>query len=87
VVFLGVNIKEDKPAAARFERQHRTPYPSIFDQSGSVLARFRSLAPQETPSTVLLDREGRIARVLPGAIDVPVLLPLVRRLVEQEPQS
>jgi thiol-disulfide isomerase/thioredoxin len=80
VVFLGVDEKEDRSAAARFEQVRRTPYPSLFDKGGVILTKFRRLAPQQTPTTILIDRRGRIARVLPGGITASELLPLVTRL-------
>lgn len=61
VRFVGVNIKDDVSAARAFDRRQGVPYPSIVDEAGVVLTRFRALAPQVPPSTLLLDRQGRIA--------------------------
>jgi thiol-disulfide isomerase/thioredoxin len=83
VLFLGVDVKEDRSSAARFEQAHHTPYPSLFDQPGVVSTRFHRFAPRETPTTVLLDREGRIARVLPGQVRLAELLVLIKGLVAE----
>lgn len=61
VSFVGVAVKDDRSSARAFERTQRTPYPSLFDQPGIVLTRFRKLAPQSPPSTIILDRRGRVA--------------------------
>lgn len=61
VSFVGIDIKDDRGAARRFDVVHAVPYPSLYDQQGLSLLRFRSLVPQQPPTTLLLDRQGRIA--------------------------
>jgi thiol-disulfide isomerase/thioredoxin len=61
VVFVGVNIKDEPTPAKRFDEVNGVPYPSIHDQKGEILLRFRKLVPQSPPTTLILDREGRIA--------------------------
>ncbi len=68
VAFVGVAVKDDADAARAFERTQQVPYPSLFDQAGVVLTRFRALAPQTPPSTLLLDRQGRIAGRFIGGV-------------------
>lgn len=68
VRFVGVNIKDERSAARRFEEVHGVPYPSLFDQPGVLLTRFRRLVPQVPPSTLLIDRQGRIAGLFRGAV-------------------
>ena len=68
VRFVGVNVKNDRSAALAFERVSRTPYPSLYDQPGALLLRFRKVVPQTPPSTMLLDRQGRLAGILPGGV-------------------
>ncbi|GAA2927441.1 hypothetical protein GCM10020221_24240 [Streptomyces thioluteus] len=47
----------------RFEKRFGVPYPSLHDSGGRLLLRFPkdNLSPQTLPSTVFLDRNGRIA--------------------------
>ncbi|HEV7625909.1 MAG TPA: TlpA family protein disulfide reductase, partial [Streptomyces sp.] len=42
---------------------YEVEYPSFFDPSGKLILRFPkgSLSPQAIPSTLILDRKGRIA--------------------------
>ena len=68
VRFVGVNVKDDRSAAQRFDEVHHVPYPSLFDQPGVLLTRFRSFVPQVPPTTLLIDREGRIAGLFRGGV-------------------
>ncbi|SFL71707.1 TlpA family protein disulfide reductase [Streptomyces pini] len=64
VRFVGINTRDlDRVPAQRFEEEYEVPYPSLYDPSGKLLLRFPkgSLNPQAIPSTLVLDREGRIA--------------------------
>lgn len=79
VAFLGVNTR-DQPATARsFAERWGTTYPSVIDvQDSSVQLAFSgSYAPNATPTTFVLDREGRIASRILGEVDRGVLDTLV----------
>jgi thiol-disulfide isomerase/thioredoxin len=83
VVFVGVNIRDDKANALAFERTHGVPYDSIDDQAGTLLTRFRRLVPQTPPTTLLLDRDGRIAARFIGGLTEPELLAPVQALAAE----
>ena len=68
VQFVGVNVKNDRSAALAFERVSGTPYPSLYDQPGALLLRFRRIVPQTPPSTMLIDRQGRLAGIFNGGV-------------------
>lgn len=68
VQFVGVNIKDERSAALRFDDVHDVPYPSLFDQPGVLLTRFRKLVPQVPPTTLLIDRQGRVAGLFRGGV-------------------
>lgn len=77
VTFVGVNVKDERGNAEAFERSYGVPYASIYDQPGSLLTRFRRLVPQTPPTTLLLDREGRIAaRFIGGVTEAELLAPV-----------
>ena len=77
VQFIGVNVKNAKDEALAFERKQGVPYPSLHDQPGVLLTRFRKLVPQVPPTTLLLDREGRIAgRFIGGVTTRELLIPV-----------
>jgi peroxiredoxin len=81
VTFLGVNIRDDRDGAKAFE-QGRVTYPSIFDYQGKVALRF-DVTQVSTPSTLILDRQGRIAVALRRATTVGELQPLVERVAAE----
>ena len=84
VSFVGVNIKDDRTAAIAFERKQQVPYPSLHDQPGISLTRFRELVPQVPPTTLLIDREGRIAgRFIGGVTEAELLGPVQVLAAEQ----
>lgn len=64
VQFVGINTRDlDRANAKSFERNYEVQYPSFFDPSGKLILRFPkgSLSPQAIPSTLILDRKGKIA--------------------------
>jgi thiol-disulfide isomerase/thioredoxin len=65
--FVGITSKDYDPAPAEaFVRSFEITYPSIYDPSGKVLLAFAGdLPPSAIPSTMIIDRQGRLAvRVL-----------------------
>jgi thiol-disulfide isomerase/thioredoxin len=78
VTFVGVNVKDDRTSAQAFDRNYDVPYESLYDQPGALLTRFRKYVPQTPPTTLLLDREGRIAAVFIGGLtEAELLAPVV----------
>ena len=70
VVFVGVNSKDSSPDMGRaYERRFGVPYDSLFDPSGrSLLAFHGTLTPTSIPSTVILDKQGRVAASILGEV-------------------
>jgi thiol-disulfide isomerase/thioredoxin len=83
VTFVGVDFKDERSAARRFVEVHDVPYPSLFDQPGVLLTRLRKLVPQYPPSTVILDRKGRIAALLVGGVTESQLSVPVRAVAQE----
>ncbi|MFF3333387.1 TlpA family protein disulfide reductase [Streptomyces sp. NPDC002888] len=64
VQFVGINTRDAKTSnALAFEKQQGVTYPSLYDPTGKLMLRFKkgTLNPQAIPSTLVLDRQGRIA--------------------------
>ncbi|MEU5808706.1 TlpA disulfide reductase family protein [Streptomyces sp. NPDC047718] len=83
VRFLGINTRDPDRAAARsFVRAHAVTFPSLHDPAGELLLRFPPalLNPQAIPSTLVIDRRGRIAAGIGGAVTAEQLRPLLARL-------
>jgi len=79
VEFLGVNTR-DQPATARsFAERWGTTFPTAIDVQDSAvqLAFSGQYAPNATPTTFVLDREGRIASRILGTVDGDVLDTLI----------
>jgi thiol-disulfide isomerase/thioredoxin len=83
VTFIGVNSRDDRDAAKAFERG-RVTFPSIFDPDAKVALEF-DVTQVSTPSTLILDRQGRIAAAKRGATVVSELQPLVERIAAESP--
>ena len=77
--FLGVTSKDRQPAAAQqFVRQNKVTYPSIYDPSGQVLLPFAQVLPASAiPSTLVLDREGRLAVRVLGPVSETTLVQMI----------
>ncbi|AJE83134.1 MULTISPECIES: TlpA family protein disulfide reductase [Streptomyces] len=64
VEFVGLNTRDTGTGPAkRFEENFGVPYPSLYDPAGRLMLRFPkgTLNPQAIPSTLVLDRKGRVA--------------------------
>jgi thiol-disulfide isomerase/thioredoxin len=83
VEFVGIDFKDTRSGARRFVEVHDVPYPSLFDQPGVILTRLHRLVPQKPPSTMVLDRQGRIAALFIGGITEAQLAEPVRALARE----
>ena len=63
VQFLGVNVKDTRDAGADFLSSKQVGYPSIFDPSMRTLLSIRGYPSGSIPSTIVIDRQGRVAHV------------------------
>ncbi|MGW2823220.1 TlpA family protein disulfide reductase [Streptomyces sp. NPDC001443] len=64
VQFVGINTRDTSTSPARaFEKQYGVSYQSLYDPTGKLMLRFAkgTLNPQAIPSTLVLDRDGKIA--------------------------
>jgi thiol-disulfide isomerase/thioredoxin len=74
--FVGITSKDYDPAPAEaFVRSFKITYPSIYDPTGKVLLAFAGeLPPSAIPSTMIIDRQGRLAvRVLSGVSKITLV--------------
>jgi len=84
VEFVGVDIKDEKSKALAFQRAKKVPYPSLFDEDGEQLLKFRGSAPQNPPTTLVLDRQGRVAARFVQPVTLSQLLAPVQ-VIAKEP--
>lgn len=67
--FLGLNTRDSKAAAIAFNNRFPVGYPSIQDKDGTLTLVFGNLGPAATPTTLVLDREGRVAARILGPVE------------------
>ncbi len=76
--FYGVNIRDERATAEAFERSFGIPYQSFDDKDGGVLLDMtRYVPPQAVPTTIVLDREGRVSARILGLADRSTLKALI----------
>jgi thiol-disulfide isomerase/thioredoxin len=74
VSFVGIDIKDEDVAARAFQRSKQVLYPSLVDPDGLLLLKFAGKAPQQPPTTLILDRQGRVAALFSGGLTETQLL-------------
>jgi peroxiredoxin len=88
VAFVGVNTRDDVSTARSFEAEHEVEYDSLLDVSDAAvtLAFARPNPPSTTPTTFLLDAEGRVAARFTSAIDprVAVVAAMIDDLLAEQ---
>ena len=68
VRMVGVNIRDDRGAAASYLQEFRVGYPSLFDRPALLPARLGALGPPAPPYTLVVDADGRVAARVFGAL-------------------
>jgi thiol-disulfide isomerase/thioredoxin len=83
VSFVGIDIRDDRDKAKAFVEGHAITYPSLFDPAGRSALDFAKVPPTATPSTLIVDRKGRIAALYTRALVREELEPAVRRVAAE----
>lgn len=85
VHFVGVNVYDQAETINSFNSEFGVTYPSIIDVNDAEvrLAFADNVPPQAIPSTLVLDREGRVAAVIRGVADPSVLGAMIDRVLEE----
>lgn len=86
VPFVGVNVYDTADVARTFDEEQGIGYPSILDvATGSVQLAFAgSVAPNAVPTTLVLDRQGRVAARISGLLRDPDILRTMIETVQGE---
>lgn len=77
---VGIDERDSSRSARRFASSRGATYPSLADPDGTLLAQLRMLPQTGVPSTVFLDRQGRVAARVIGPVDRHVLDRILRQL-------
>lgn len=84
VSFLGVNVRDTAGPAKAFEENYGITYPSVPDTDAQIMYALRGqVAPNAVPSTLVLDKEGRVAARISGAADPSVLRAMIDAVVAE----
>lgn len=86
VQFVGVNVRDTAETARAFDRNFGITWPSIIDtQSGSAVLAFTGVVtPQAVPTTLVIDKQGRVAARVLGQIEKSTLKALIQRVVDEK---
>ena len=83
VRFVGVDIRDETPAAQAFVRNFRIGYPSLNDNSDQIALTFReTVPPAAIPSTLVIDQQDRIAGRVIGSTGYGSLNSILTKLTE-----
>ncbi len=86
VVFIGVNIMDQAPTALTFAKEFGVTYPSLLDANdGAVRLAFSGqIAPNAVPTTLVLDKDARVAARISGLLSDPdVLVGMIESVLQE----
>ncbi|GAA4840025.1 TlpA family protein disulfide reductase [Garicola koreensis] len=85
VQFFGVNTRDTEETAEAFERNFGITYPSMEDRSGQVvMAMTDYVHPSAVPTTLVLDKQGRVAAKVVGIVEPSTLRALITATLEED---
>ncbi|WP_457963428.1 TlpA family protein disulfide reductase [Arthrobacter sp. D1-29] len=84
VQFYGVNLRDEKATAEAFDKSFNLTYPSFDDKDGAVLLAVSGIVPPgAVPTTLVLDKQGRVASRVLGEIQKGTLKALITAAVAE----
>ncbi|MEU3623909.1 alkyl hydroperoxide reductase [Amycolatopsis coloradensis] len=84
VEVVGIDLRDnDRKPPQDFMRDRKLTYPSIYDPSGRTLLQLSGYPRNIIPSTIVLDKQHRVAAVFLRSLLASDLLPVVERLVAE----
>jgi thiol-disulfide isomerase/thioredoxin len=84
VRFVGIDIRDEPDSALAFMQTFGVGYPSISDPSDLIALEFRRTDPPSAiPSTIVIDRAGRIAARIIGPVTYDSLKALLTPIVAE----
>lgn len=83
--FLGANVRDQADQARVFAEKFGITYPSVVDaDTGNMLLAFAgNVQPNAVPTTLVIDRKGRVAARLLGQADKSTLGTLIRETIAE----
>ena len=85
VQLLGIDFKDQsRNAALDFMNDYQMSYPSIYDFAGRTLLELNNFPRSSVPSTIVLDRQHRVAAVYLTQITAATLLPEIQKVAAEK---
>ena len=86
VQFVGVNVRDTASTALAFDRTFGMTYPSVIDNNtGSVVLAFTTaVSPQAVPTTIVIDKQGRVAARILGRLEKGTLKAMIQKVVAEK---
>ena len=82
VAFLGISIRDERDKALAYLADIKPAYGSLFDPPGRYALDFK-VPPSTIPSTLVVDRKGRLASIFRGVVYQKQLEPVLRTLLAE----
>lgn len=79
---LGINVRESQETEARLATTHHVPYPSIADPDLHIVQSALHDQISTIPTTIVLDRQHRVAARFVRTINATELKPLLDQLID-----
>ena len=85
VSFIGLNTRDSDTSARSFVERFGITYPNVIDRDGILQLGFRdSLPPRAIPSTLVMDRSGRVAARVLGAVSESSLRGVIEAVADEK---
>ncbi|MGW4526052.1 TlpA family protein disulfide reductase [Amycolatopsis sp. NPDC004378] len=85
VQVVGIDVRDPaREVAQDFVRDRKLTYPSIYDPDGRVLLKLSGYPRNIIPSTIVLDKQHRVAAVFLRPVLAQDLLPVTQRLTAEQ---
>jgi thiol-disulfide isomerase/thioredoxin len=85
VQLLGIDFKDQsRNAALDFMNDYQMSYPSIYDFAGRTLLELNNFPRSAVPTTIVLDRQHRVAAVYLEQITAALLLPEIQKVAAEK---
>ncbi|MBJ7280718.1 MAG: TlpA family protein disulfide reductase [Rhodoluna sp.] len=83
--FVGVNVRDSADTAKSFNRNFKVTYPTLIDaNSGDVVLAFTGVVtPSAVPTTLVIDRQGRVAARILGLAEKATLRALIKSVIAE----
>lgn len=83
VELVGVLVKDTRGQGETYKQQVGLTYPSIFDPSTKIALQLKGYPLAAIPSTIVFDRDGKVAAAYTSLVDLDDLTSMVEKLLAE----